>query len=116
MQVNQLYLVFHCKYCVCTYLIRKSSSWSFSGSSVWVCEEVPHDDFDDGNTVLNEDEEEEDVDDDDPGDAKDGAVCDDKALKVEVEVEGDLELELELELEVDFEPDFRELLTDSGCL
>lgn len=86
-----------------------------SGSSLWfklfwVWEEVPHEDFEDGNTVLKDAEEEED--DDDPGDANDGAVCDDKALKVEVEVEGDLELELEL----DFELDLRELLTDSGCL
>ena len=84
-----------------------SSLW-FKLLWVWVCEEVPHVDFDDGNTVLKEEEE------DDPGDAKDGAVCADNALNVEVEDEGDLELELEVEL--DFELDLRELLTDSGCL
>ena len=81
-----------------------------------MCEEVPHDDFDDGNTVLKEAEEDDDDDDYDPGDAKDGAVCDDTALKVEVEVEVEVEGDLELELEVDFELDLRELLTDSGCL
>ena len=88
-----------------------------SGSSLWfklfwVWEEVPHEDFEDGNTVLKDAEEEE----DDPGDAKDGAVCADNALNVEVEVEVEVEGDLELELELDFELDLRELLTDSGCL
>ena len=69
-------------------------------------------DDDDGNTVSIEDVEEEwELENDAaPGGTKDGAVCDDNALKLVLVVELDLELDLEV---VD---DFRELFTDSGCL